>query len=79
MTAADDSIDDHVNDTLAAGSDLCDEPTVRSVIGSGPKRVDELIEWGMALDRTDDGHLALGREGGHGRSRILHAHGDARA
>jgi L-aspartate oxidase len=72
-----DSVEQHVADTLDAGGDLCDEATVRHVVEAGPAAIRELIDWGMPADRTADNNLALGREGGHGRHRILHAHGDA--
>lgn len=83
-----DSAEDHVRDTLDAGAGLCDEPVVRQVIEAGPDRIRELIDWGMAFDRTtaSDGDdnvphdlsgLALGREGAHSHARILHADGDA--
>lgn len=74
-----DTIDEHIADTLSAGGDLCDEPAVRAVVEQGPARIEELIRWGMRFDASleDSDQLALGREGGHGRSRILHADGDA--
>lgn len=71
-----DSIDDHVRDTMDAGAGLCDEPIVRQVASGARARIDELIDWGMKLDRVDD-KLALGREGGHSHPRIVHADGDA--
>jgi L-aspartate oxidase len=71
-----DTIDDHVRDTVVAGAGLCDEPIVRRVAEGARARVDELIEWGMKLDRAGD-QLALGREGGHSHPRIVHADGDA--
>lgn len=79
-----DSIDQHVRDTLEAGAGLCDEPMVRRLIEDGPARVRELIEWGMPFDRVRSGGprgeseaLAFGREGGHSHYRVLHADGDA--
>ena len=75
---AGDSFDTHIDDTLTAGGDLCDDPIVRLVIEQGALRVQELIDWGMPFDRTEDADtLALGREGGHTLSRVLHADGDA--
>ncbi len=71
-----DSVDQHVQDTMVAGAGLCDEPVVRQVAQAARARIDELIEWGMRLDRVD-GKLALGREGGHSCQRIVHADGDA--
>ena len=46
------------------------------MICEAPRRIEELIAWGTRFDTTA-GHLALGREGGHGHSRIVHALGDA--
>jgi len=74
---AEDTVDAHVGDTLAAGAGLCDEPAVRRVVEQGPDRVRECLEWGMQLDRAADGTLAVGREGGHSARRIYHAGGDA--
>jgi L-aspartate oxidase len=72
----DDRFEDHVRDTLAAGGSLCDPAVVRHVIGEAPRRIEELIAWGTNFDRVG-GRLALGREGGHGRDRVVHALGDA--
>src|SRR6218665_738808 len=72
-----DRFDDHIADTLAAGGNLCDREVVEMVVREAPKRIRELIEWGTKFDQEDDGDLALGREGGHGRNRIVHALGDA--
>jgi L-aspartate oxidase len=71
-----DSIDSHVEDTLIAGAGLCDGPVVRQVAQHARARVDELVGWGMKLDRIE-GRLALGMEGGHSHPRIVHADGDA--
>jgi len=72
-----DSTDAHVQNTLDAGAELCDEPTVRRIVEAGPDHVRELIDWGIDLDREPNGDLSLGREGGHTAHRIVHAHGDA--
>lgn len=71
-----DSLEAHIQDTLTAGADLCDEDIVRLIITEGPARVRELFDWGMQPDRHGS-DLALGREGGHSASRIIHAGGDA--
>ncbi len=72
-----DSSDDHQRDTHVAGGGLCDDPPVRTILGGGPARIQELIDWGMRFDRGEDGELALGTEGAHSCARILHAHGDS--
>ncbi len=74
---AEDSTESHLRDTLTAGAGLCDEPIARLVIERGAERMHELSDWGIRLDRTPGGTLALGREGGHSVSRIFHAMGDA--
>lgn len=67
----------HVRDTLECGAGLCDEPVVRAIIDGGAPRMQELLDWGIRLDRDSSGKLALGREGGHSSARIYHALGDA--
>lgn len=77
VLSAEDSIEEHFEDSLAAGAGLCDEAAVRELVANGPARLRELIEWGMRLDRDSDGGLLLGREGGHRHHRIVHTDGDA--
>jgi L-aspartate oxidase len=72
-----DSPAEHLADTLAAGVGLCDEAAVRVLVEEGPARLRELIERGAVFDTNPDGSLALTREGGHHRNRIVHAGGDA--
>ncbi|MDZ4755312.1 MAG: L-aspartate oxidase [Phycisphaerae bacterium] len=67
----------HIEDTLAAGAGLCMEETVRTVVDEGAAQIEQLVSWGMRLDRDSHGALQLGREGGHHRNRIVHADGDA--
>lgn len=79
--AAGDTLESHVHDTLNAGAGLCAEPVVRAVVQAGPGRIEELIQWGMRVDRVANssqaGPIALGREGAHSHPRIIHALGDA--
>ncbi len=72
-----DSTDLHLADTLAAGAGLCDEEAVRILVDEGPGRVHELIALGVDFDREATGSLALAREGGHSRPRVVHAGGAA--
>jgi len=69
----DDSVALHVRDTLVAGAGLCHTTAVRALAREGPARVRDLIEWGVRFTEQEDA-LALGREGGHSRRRIVHAH-----
>jgi L-aspartate oxidase len=68
---------DHLADTMAAGVGLCAEPAVRVMVTEGPARLRELVELGASFDRDPAGEFQLAREGGHRRSRIVHAGGDA--
>ena len=68
-----DSIEKHVADTLDAGAGLCKEEAVRTIISEGAATIEELVAWGSAFDKEDNGHYALGKEGGHSQRRILHA------
>lgn len=73
---ADDSIESHVSDTLAAGAGLCSEETVRFTV----ERSKHVIEWLIArgvdftpADKDADYPYHLTREGGHSHRRIIHA------
>ncbi|KUJ67619.1 L-aspartate oxidase [Streptomyces albus subsp. albus] len=73
-----DTPEQHLDDTLVAGVGLCDEMAVRTLVTEGPDAVRRLIATGARFD-TDpgSGEILLAREGGHHRSRIAHAGGDA--
>ena len=71
-----DTFDGHIADTLTVACGLGDRRTIERIVREAPARIDELVRWGAAFDRTGD-RLALGREGGHGAARIVHARGDA--
>jgi L-aspartate oxidase len=77
VTSDEDSIEQHVQDTLIAGAGLCDEAAVRTIITEGPARIDEMVNWGVDFDQREakDGHLEfdLTKEGGHSKRRVLHA------
>jgi L-aspartate oxidase len=70
--APDDSPALHLQDTLAVGGGLCREATVRGVVERAPAMIHWLIAQGVAFDRVN-GALDLGKEGGHGRRRIVHS------
>ena len=72
-----DSPEDHKRDTLIAGAGLCDVPAVNVLVTEGPEAVRKLIAHGAEFDKSETGEIALTREGGHLRNRILHAGGDA--
>ncbi|MFE7129610.1 L-aspartate oxidase [Streptomyces sp. NPDC057638] len=72
-----DTPEQHLEDTLVAGAGLCDEEAVRALVTEGPDAVRRLIATGARFDTSATGEIALTREGGHHRSRIAHAGGDA--
>jgi len=62
----------HAADTLAAGDGHCDPDIVALVTREAPAAIAWLERHGAAFDRSPDGRIALGREGGHGLRRIAH-------
>lgn len=66
-----DSWELHERDTLIAGAGLCDEQAVRHLVQRAPDAIRWLMEIGARFDQNGD-DLALGREGGHSRNRIVH-------
>ena len=71
----DDRVSLHEKDTLTAGDGLCDPEAVRVLVEEGPGEVLRLMGLGVRFSRDPAarGKLALGREGGHSRRRIVHA------
>jgi L-aspartate oxidase len=71
-----DSFEEHSQDTMTAGADLCHRDVVDLVVHEGPERVRELIALGTNFSLrpgTEEPEYDLGREGGHSHRRILHA------
>ena len=67
----------HVEDTLVAGAGLCHRDAVEALVREGPERIHDLIDFGAHFntERDEQGRerLALTREGGHSRRRIVYA------
>ena len=76
VMTSDDTVAEHVQDTLIAGAGLSDEDSVEVLCSEGPAAVRELIERGVQFDRHGS-ELAHGLEAAHSHARILHAGGDA--
>ncbi|WP_339143357.1 L-aspartate oxidase [Pseudoalteromonas galatheae] len=72
-----DSIESHVEDTLAAGAGLCDRDAVHYTASNAKNCLRWLIEQGVPFDMEVDSkgkeRFHLTREGGHSHRRILHA------
>jgi L-aspartate oxidase len=69
-----DSIENHMRDTLVAGGGLCDAAVTRMVAEHAKESVEWLIEQGVGFTREhDNSGYHLTREGGHSHRRIIHA------
>src|SRR6478752_5494930 len=73
----DDSPEQHLADTLAAGRGATRETAARVLCDEAPARVRDLESLGVRFDADRSGALALGLEGGHSRRRVVHAGGSA--
>jgi L-aspartate oxidase len=67
----------HKEDTMTAGAGLCDEDAVDVLVNEAAINIKRLVEIGVPFDRTEEGVLALTKEGGHRQFRVIHASGDA--
>jgi len=72
----DDSLEDHIADTVAAGGVLVKASVARKMVEDAPARIDDLAGFGVPFDRTEDGDYLLGREGAHSHNRIVRVSGD---
>ena len=69
----DDSVEEHIQDTLIAGAGLCDVEITRLVATKAREVVEWLISQGVEFTReADNSGLHLAREGGHSQRRIVH-------
>ncbi len=71
----DDSTEQHLKDTIAAGAGLVDEAMARILVESAPRRIRDLERYGVSFD-SEGANRAFGREGAHRNARVLHARGD---
>jgi L-aspartate oxidase len=67
-----DSFEKHIEDTLKAGDGLCNRHVVEKVVRHAKHALADLTAHGVELDKDPNGNFALGREGGHSESRIVH-------
>lgn len=70
--AEEDSVSLHYEDTLRTGDGLCDPQAVDAIVAQGKASITFLETHGVHFDRSEDGELARGQEGGHSRRRIYH-------
>ncbi|MEC8849293.1 MAG: L-aspartate oxidase [Pseudomonadota bacterium] len=73
---AEDSLENHIRDTHAAGAGLCDAEAVRFTVTRGARCIRWLMARGVefSVDESDpQRRLHLTREGGHSHRRVVHA------
>ncbi len=63
---------DHLDDTLAAGRELCDEKLARLLCENGPARIFEMDRWGAHWARGGGGRIRQVQAPGHGRARCCY-------
>lgn len=77
MDQLQDSISQHIQDTMRAGAGLCRKDSVSLIVENGKSAIEWLISQGVAFTTDDDArqscHYHLTREGGHSSRRIIHA------
>lgn len=67
-----DNFEKHIHDTMVAGDWISDPEAVEKVVRNAPAQIEELINWGVNFDKTENGEFDLHKEGGHSEFRILH-------
>jgi L-aspartate oxidase len=73
---ADDSIDAHVDDTVAVGGGIVERGIAEIIARDAAARIDDLFRYGVQFDRDSAGRYELSREAAHSRRRIVHVQGD---
>ncbi|ENV15349.1 L-aspartate oxidase [Acinetobacter sp. RIT698] len=68
-----DSIQQHIDDTMIAGAQLCEIDAVKHTVEGGRPSVDFLLNHGVQFTLDEDEQLHLTREGGHSQRRIIHS------
>ena len=68
-----DSIEQHIDDTMIAGAQLCEMGAVKQTVEGGKPSVDFLLKHGVQFTLDEQEQLHLTREGGHSQRRIIHA------
>jgi L-aspartate oxidase len=70
---ANDTVEAHIADTLAAGAGLCHPDAVRFNVEHSKESIEWLVEQGVQFDRITGSNFHLTREGGHSHRRIIHS------
>ncbi len=74
--ATGDSAEAHLADTIAAGAGIVEERIAELMVREAPDRVHDLLAYGVAFDRRQDGAFRMSREAGHSAPRVVGIGGD---
>lgn len=72
VSSADD-FEAHYEDTVKAGAYYNHREHTRILIEEAPMNIEKLLQYGVNLDRDEEGKLLVTQEGGHSKRRVLHA------
>jgi fumarate reductase flavoprotein subunit len=73
VVAEDDTLEEHLYDTISGGDWLCDQDAVEAFVAEAPRELMRLEHWGCPWSRTPDGHIAVRAFGGMKRKRTWFA------
>lgn len=72
-----DSIEKHIEDTLKAGTKLCDYNVAKKIISSSREAFEKLLSYGVKFDLKAGNLVDLTKEAAHSFPRVCHVGGDA--
>ena len=73
VIAADDSLEEHIYDTISGGDWLCDQDTVEAFVSEAPQELLLLEHWGCPWSREPNGRVAVRPFGGMKKMRTWFA------
>jgi succinate dehydrogenase flavoprotein subunit len=73
VIGADDSIEEHIYDTISGSDWLADQDAVEAFVQEAPQELLRLEHWGCPWSRTPDGHVAVRPFGGMKKQRTWFA------
>lgn len=71
-----DSPELHAKDTIDAGAGLVDKNIALLIAQEGPKRIADLLAYGVPFDKDESGNLELSLEAAHSQARVARVSGD---
>lgn len=72
-TGKEESLTQHISDTLKAGDEECNQQAVSEILEAGAESIHYLLDNGVVFDRDENQNLSCCREGGHSERRIYHS------